>query len=928
MILIHVLVFADAQIVADHTVVDLYDDIPEQWMDSVRTMLVDIAGESHSAGYRDGMELLEALDADYQVTTYLGTRPAPSSTYVRLGGHGTVGEANFYTSPSAIEAYKTHITNQNETSNPYDVMGFGWCWDMDRNGSGGTIDPEYDVRWSGSSVGGPDGDIEWGLDAGDVSLTGNSVTMDTYLDAVEQYNQLCTDNGYSTKIVFTTGPVDMYGGTEEGFQREIKHDYIRDYVAADETRILFDYADILCWNDDGEYYTSTWDDGGEDRAHANIHPDNLEGGYTAHIGNVGALRLAKAMWWMLARIAGWDGKTPVSQIQISAENGATELITGGDLQFTASILPENASNQEVDWGVINGTGTASISSLGLLHGELPGSVEVVALAQDGSGVGDTLDFIITDPVVPVSNITLTTEGDVVEIMTGASLLCSATVLPADATNPELIWTVINGTGSGSVTSSGMVRGLSAGSITVVASAQDGSGVSDSFDLSIILPEILVNSIEITSSGNVTSIESGSDLQFWAEVLPEDANNLTVEWRVINGVGTATITQNGLMEAGNPGTVAVLATAIDGSEVADTFYLNIDSPQILVESIVVTSAGGLSTLVSGSTLQFYATVFPEDAVNTSVDWSISAITGSAHISESGLLRADNPGTVLVQAIARDGSDVSGSFQLSITPPSDLVESVTLSSAGGITEVKTGETLQFSATVLPAEAANKEVDWSITEISGSASIDGQGLVTAGNPGIISVIASARDGSGVSGSFNMTITQGAVEVSDIQILTAGGVTVVDEGDMLQLSASINPDDASNPAVFWHVVSVSKNTGSGTITSDGMFIALAEGKVDAVAIAQDGSGVSDQITLTVLSPVISGIEEFTADQLVLFPNPGKDLFYLNVGDLEVELVQVVDSRGGIVLEQKPDIGSQVLIMDLGRKTPGIYFVKLYLRE
>ena len=297
---------SNAQIIADHTVVDKYDQIPQQYIDAVKTMLVDIAGESHSAAYRDGMELLEALDANYQVTTYNGTLPAPSSAYVRLGRHGTVGEADFYTSTSAIEAYKTHITNQNETSNPYDVMGFGWCWDMDRNGSGGTIDPEYDVRWSGSSVGGPDGDIEWGLDAGDVSLTGNSVTMDTYLDAVEQYNQLCADSGYSTKIVFTTGPVDMYGGTEEGFQREIKHDYIRDYVAADETRILFDYADILCWNDDGEYYTSTWDDGGEDRAHANIHPDNLEGGYTAHIGNVGALRLAKAMWWMLARIAGWE----------------------------------------------------------------------------------------------------------------------------------------------------------------------------------------------------------------------------------------------------------------------------------------------------------------------------------------------------------------------------------------------------------------------------------------------------------------------------------------------------------------------------------------------------------------------------------------------------------------------------------------------
>ena len=309
------------QIIADHTVVDRYDDIPQQYIDEVKKMLVDIAGESHSLGYRIGMNLLELYDSKFQVTTYDGSVPGITTSNLRFGRHGSVGEEEFYTSASAVNGYKSHITTQNTSGNPYSVVGFGWCWDMTHiNLPGGTADPVYKVRWAGSSVGGPEGNLRWGLDAGDQSLTGNSVSMSTYLNAVEQYIQHCTSNGYPTKVIFTTGPVDGNGGTENGFQREIKHDYMRDYVKASGSRILFDYADILCWNNSGVEYITNWNDGGTIRPHANIHTDNMkdyDGSWNMishsedgdHIGEVGALRLAKAMWWMLARIAGWDGGT-------------------------------------------------------------------------------------------------------------------------------------------------------------------------------------------------------------------------------------------------------------------------------------------------------------------------------------------------------------------------------------------------------------------------------------------------------------------------------------------------------------------------------------------------------------------------------------------------------------------------------------------
>jgi len=322
-----------AQIVADHTVVDQYDDIPQEYMDAVKSMLVSIPGESHSEAYRLGMILLESLDARYQAEIYNNEAPpAGTDQYVRIGRHRKAGEDYFFSADKIVEM-KADISNQNATGNPFHVMGFGWCWDMAwQNDPGGGVDPVHHVRWAGSTAGGPDGNMRWGLDSDDQELTGNRVSMDTYLEAVESYIQFCTDNEYPTRWVFTTGPVDSWIGTEAAFQRELKHEHIREYVAEDDSRILFDYGDILCWSNSGEEYLLNWNDGVNMRPHANIHPENMMD-YDAswnivshsedgdHIGEVGALRLAKAMWWMLAKMAGWGSDN-------------TSIETGDDLLNT------------------------------------------------------------------------------------------------------------------------------------------------------------------------------------------------------------------------------------------------------------------------------------------------------------------------------------------------------------------------------------------------------------------------------------------------------------------------------------------------------------------------------------------------------------------------------------------------------------------
>jgi fibronectin type 3 domain-containing protein len=279
---------ASTQIIADHTVVAQYDRIPQVWINEVKKMWVSYAGESHSSGIRKGAILLETLNSKFAVSVIeSGTPQAYTTENLRLSRatRGDVstsnawvysyGEEDWFTSATAISQTKSGLDYCYVTGPSLAVLAFGWCWDHD--------------------------------------VYINSTSINAYLSATQQYIDYCTTKGYSTKVIFTTGPVDGYTGLD-AYNRYISSEQIRTYVTADSSRILFDYADILAWSNGGEENTSTYNGNIYNLIHSsNMLDYNADWTTTLHsedgdhIGEVGALRLAKAMWWVLARIAGWDG---------------------------------------------------------------------------------------------------------------------------------------------------------------------------------------------------------------------------------------------------------------------------------------------------------------------------------------------------------------------------------------------------------------------------------------------------------------------------------------------------------------------------------------------------------------------------------------------------------------------------------------------
>lgn len=263
-----------SQIIADHTIVERFDDIPEEYILEVKKMWLVVAGESHSAGYRSGLIDLEKVYPEYAVSVIESGIPeeyaadnlrASRATWGdynnETGWIYNYGEEDWVTSEKAIARTKAGITYCNSNDLRIAALGFGWCYD-------------------------------------------NFTFTDDYCSVTQEYCDFCTLNGYDTKVFFTTGPMDGYiGKGETGYKNYLRWEKIRDFVDANPERILFDYADILSYDDNGTLSTTEWDG----HKFPIISPTNELPVSVGHISAAGRLRLAKAMWWMLARIAGWDG---------------------------------------------------------------------------------------------------------------------------------------------------------------------------------------------------------------------------------------------------------------------------------------------------------------------------------------------------------------------------------------------------------------------------------------------------------------------------------------------------------------------------------------------------------------------------------------------------------------------------------------------
>lgn len=261
-----------------------------------------------------------------------------------------------------------------------------------------------------------------------------------------------------------------------------------------------------------------------------------------------------------------------------------------------------------------------------------------------------------------------------------------------------------------------------------------------------------------------------------------------------------------------------------------------------------------TLQKGEYASLSAEVSPDDATDPDVTWT-SANDGVATVNRAGLVKGMDAGTTKVLAMS-DGR--MAECDITVVNP---VTHVALNKTS--LKLNKGASETLVATVAPDNATDKSLWWT-TSNADICTIDADGKVTAVSPGTAEIAVEARSGG------EMATCQVTVESPVSGVSLNKTAMTLRPGTGEKLTATVTPEDATNPGVMW----ASSDPEICTVDQDGNVTAIRAGTAVISATAKDNVHMA-QCAVTVTIPV-TGVTLNTAYLSII--KDASDILYATV--------------------------------------------------
>jgi len=233
------------------------------WIDSVQAnQKWHCAHTSHGSQLTTGLQRIEDDDPQYSIARGSSSLPTEADALCIFDGQ----EGDTYISPDEYWQTKSGMDKTRDVLNhnpTLTVSQWSWCTQLD----------SYS-----------DGDVE------------------AYLDSIS----VLEAEFPNVTFVYMTGNAQATGSN--GYNRFLRNEQIRQYCTANN-KVLYDFADLDAWwynPDTEEWEHNTYEYEGHTVPVEHEHFNGSEAGHTTYES---CEQKGRAVWWMMARLSGWEGVT-------------------------------------------------------------------------------------------------------------------------------------------------------------------------------------------------------------------------------------------------------------------------------------------------------------------------------------------------------------------------------------------------------------------------------------------------------------------------------------------------------------------------------------------------------------------------------------------------------------------------------------------
>lgn len=615
---------------------------------------------------------------------------------------------------------------------------------------------------------------------------------------------------------------------------------------------------------------------------------------------------------------------------VSIDDPLSELLQGATRQLSATVMPENAGNQAVNWTSSN-SAILAVDQWGSLTAVSPGTAEIIAHSSNPL-VTDTLSIQVVNTLsdqTPFGGANRSIPG----LIEGEDF--------DDGGQHISFFDTDGGQGSGMdyrpVTEVDLYDKANGSNGLSVGRTREGEWLEYTVDVTEGTYDITVYYYCSAAPGGIKISLDGTIL----ETLNQFENQ--GDWGVRDSVVTG-----GIYLPGGEDKILRMEFVNGGSVDIDAIRFSPGTPVDVTGVVLENCPSG--QLVPGDLHTLSATVMPANASNQGIAWSSSDET-IATVDAQGMIRALSGGTVNISVSTMEGGytafcaiqveeivplvgltigncppdsiAVGVPYQLAasvvpddasdqtlvwstydaaiatvdttglVTPLSEGKVVISVAAPGGITnqcevtvyqpyfpvtgislegciedELVIGTTLQLEVQIDPFNATYQSVTWSSSDEQVIV-VDAHGLVEPVGPGVATVTVTSND---VNLTAECTITVIPVPVTSFELYncTANALQV---GAEHPLGTRITPDNAGDKSISW----TSSDTAVATVDAAGVITAISVGNSTITATTHNG-GFTDNCEVTVVDTTVSSASEIAlaSGSISVYPNPASDRVYL----------------------------------------------------